>query len=399
MNHDIVPQHAHLRAALDVAFEHVATSDRADFRAAEHLADVDQPDHLLLSLGRKHAGEGGFDLLDRLVDDVVVAYIHASTLDQLARRRVGTSIEADDYRARCHREIDVRFSDAAHAGMHDVYLDFVGREARKRMRKSFLRPLDVGLEHDCKSLLLALAHLLEYVLELGRLLFRELDVPELSLTEQGDFTRLALIRHHDHFFARLRHFGQTLDFDGNRRARRLHRLAVFVQHGSDPAEHRAGKDYVATLERSGLHQQRRDGAAPPVTPGLDHDTSGRRIHRCLQLQHLGLQEYALQQVVYALPGFRRHGHERRVAPVFLRHDAVAQKFLFDFLRIGVRLVYLVYRNHKRHFACFRVVDRLDRLRHDAVICGHDENNQVGHLGSACPHGRKSFVTRSIEAGH
>ena len=45
-----------------------------------------------------------------------------------------------------------------------------------------------------------------------------------------------------------------------------------------------------------------------------------------------------------------------------------------------------------------MVDRLDGLRHDAVVGSHDQNDDVGHLGAASTHGRKGRVTGGIDEG-
>ena len=45
-----------------------------------------------------------------------------------------------------------------------------------------------------------------------------------------------------------------------------------------------------------------------------------------------------------------------------------------------------------------MVDRLDRLGHDAVVGGDDQDDDVGHLGATGAHGRKGSVTRGIDKG-
>src|SRR5438046_531237 len=46
----------------------------------------------------------------------------------------------------------------------------------------------------------------------------------------------------------------------------------------------------------------------------------------------------------------------------------------------------------------RMVDGLHRLRHDAVVGGHDQDDDVRRLGTPSPHGRERFVTRRVEEG-
>ena len=64
------------------------------------------------------------------------------------------------------------------------------------------------------------------------------------------------------------------------------------------------------------------------------------------------------------------------------------------LRIG--LVDLVDRDDDRHVGCLGVIDRFERLRHDAVIGCDDDDDDVGDLGAAGTHAGEGLVTRGIE---
>ena len=64
----------------------------------------------------------------------------------------------------------------------------------------------------------------------------------------------------------------------------------------------------------------------------------------------------------------------------------------------MRLIHLVDGDDDVDARRFRVVDRLDGLRHDTVIGGDDQNRDVGRLRASCTHGGKGFVTRGIEEG-
>ena len=64
--------------------------------------------------------------------------------------------------------------------------------------------------------------------------------------------------------------------------------------------------------------------------------------------------------------------------------------------IRARLVDLVDRDDDRHVRGLCVIDRLARLRHDAVVGRDDENNDVGHLGAARAHQREGLVARRVE---
>src|SRR3712207_7518680 len=46
-----------------------------------------------------------------------------------------------------------------------------------------------------------------------------------------------------------------------------------------------------------------------------------------------------------------------------------------------------------------MIDRFFGLRHHAVVCSHNDNSDIRHLGSTGTHGSKRFVSRSIEEGY
>ena len=226
----------------------------------------------------------------------------------------------------------------------------------------------------------------------------QLDVAELTLTEQTDFTRLALVGHDHDFFTGNRHFGQALDLDRNRWTGFGDRLAVFVQHRADAAIRGTSQDHVAAPQGTGLDQDRRDRALALVETAFNHQAACRRVDRGFQFQHFGLQQYLLEQVVDTLAGFCRHWHERRLATVFFRHNLFGDQFLRHALDVAARFVDLVDRHDQRYAGSFRVGDRFLRLRHHAVVGRHHQDDDVGCLGATGTHCRKGFVTRGVEEG-
>jgi hypothetical protein len=64
---------------------------------------------------------------------------------------------------------------------------------------------------------------------------------------------------------------------------------------------------------------------------------------------------------------------------------VLEQFGAHALGLGVGLVDLVDRHDQRHLGRLGVGDRLDRLRHDAVVGGDHENHDIRHLRAAGAH--------------
>jgi hypothetical protein len=221
---------------------------------------------------------------------------------------------------------------------------------------------------------------------------------ELALAEEGDLARLALVGQHGHFLARLRHIRQALDLDRDRRSRALHRAPGFIQHCPHAPEHRADQDNVAALQRSGLHQERRNRTAALVEPRLDHHAPRKCVHRRFELEHFGLQKHLFEQVVDTLACLGGHAYEGRLATVFLGNHAMTHELLPHLLGRRFGLVDLVERHDDRHSGRLRMVDGLDCLRHDAVVGRHHQHHDVSRFRAPRAHGREGFVTRRVEEG-
>ena len=85
----------------------------------------------------------------------------------------------------------------------------------------------------------------------------------------------------------------------------------------------------------------------------------------------------------------------RACPLFGNQAAIG-KLLLHAVRIGLRLVDLVYGHDDRNLGRLGVIDRFKRLRHHAVVGGNHDHHDVRHLGAASAHARKRFVTRRVE---
>ncbi|CCJ95227.1 hypothetical protein BN131_2900 [Cronobacter malonaticus 681] len=75
-----------------------------------------------------------------------------------------------------------------------------------------------------------------------------------------------------------------------------------------------------------------------------------------------------------------------------------RQFVFNAIRIGIRLIDFVHRNDDRHFRRFRVLDSFDGLRHHAVVRRNHQNHDVRCLRTTCTHRGKRGVARGIQEG-
>ena len=214
----------------------------------------------------------------------------------------------------------------------------------------------------------------------------------------GDLARLAFVGHGDEHVACGRDTREPEDLDRIGRPGGLGLAPGRVDERADAPRVRPDDDGVAFLQRAGLHEHGRHRPAAPVEPALDDDAFGGAIGIGFELQDLGLQRGHLEELLDsgALLGRGRHV-DRLAAPVF-GHQIVIGELTLHAVRIGLRLVDLVDRDDDRHIGGPRMVDGLHRLRHDAVVGGHDQDDDVRRLGTPSPHGRERFVTRRVEEG-
>ena len=157
-------------------------------------------------------------------------------------------------------------------------------------------------------------------------------------------------------------------------------LAVLVEHRADPAVGLAGDDRVTDVERAALHQHRGDRAATLVEVRLDRDTAGLGVGVGPEVERRVCgQQDRLEQLVDVQPALGGDVDEHGLAAVLLGDQVVLGELLAHLGRVGVLLVDLVDRDDDRHLGRLGVVERLDGLRHDAVVGGHHEHRDVGDL--------------------
>lgn len=104
-----------------------------------------------------------------------------------------------------------------------------------------------------------------------------------------------------------------------------------------------------------------------------------------------MKKHGFQQLVEIELVLRRHFDVEHFTAHGFDEHLVLEQLLAHFFRVGLMLVDLVDRHDDRHIGRLGVVDRLDRLRHDAVIGGNHQNGNVGRLSATSTHGREGGV--------
>ena len=159
----------------------------------------------------------------------------------------------------------------------------------------------------------------------------------------------------------------------------------------------AHHDGITLSQGSGLHQDRGDRATAAVQLGLDD-----RAHRGSIGVGLGFhirvrcQQDGFEQQVDAVASLGADRDQRHLAAVLLDDHAALGQLGLDPIGLAIRQIGLVERDHDGDFGSLGVVDGLDGLRHDTVVGGHDEDRDIGDLGTASPHRGEGLVAGRIE---
>ena len=199
-------------------------------------------------------------------------------------------------------------------------------------------------------------------------------------------------------FARGRGLAQPGDVDRRGRARYFVRLTRLerVVHRFDAAVGRTADDDVADFHRAVLDQQLSHHAAIFVHLALQAGAIGRAARVGLVIVQFGDRQQRFQQIVDALAGQCTALHQFRFAAPFARQQFVGRQLLHDTVDIDAGQIDLVERHDDRYAGRTGMADRFFRLRHHAVIGGHDQHCDVGDVGAAGPHLGKRFVARGID---
>src|SRR4051794_15601950 len=396
---DAVADQPGLRVTDDRAATDDRTRDVADARHPEDLADLRGAELDLLVLGLEHALEGRLDLLDRLVDDRVVPDVDALAVGELGGLTLGPDVEAQDDDVVGQRQVDVALGDRAHAAVDDPQRDVVAHLDLHQGLLERLHGARVVALDDQVELTVLLERRVE-VLEADPLAHRRvLRVADAGLPAVGDLPGDAVLLDDEEGVTGTRHRGEADDLHRAGRQGLLELGAVLVEQRPDAPVGVAGHDRVADPQRAALDQDGRDGTAALVQLALDDDALGVLLGVGPQVQGcVGGEQDRREQVLDALTGGRGDVDEHRLAAVLLGHQPVLGELLADLGGVGPLLVDLVDRDHDRHLSGLGVVERLDRLRHDAVVGSDHQDDDVGHLGPTGTHRGERLVTRSVDEG-
>jgi len=175
-------------------------------------------------------------------------------------------------------------------------------------------------------------------------------------------------------------------------------LAAEIKHGADASVRGSGDDHIAHLQRAVLHQQGGNHTLGAVHLCFDDGSNHASLGVGLYFHAVSNQVDRFQQIFDILPEFCRDRHYNGIAVPFIRYQTGICQLALDEVRVGSVQVNLVHGNNNRHPGGAGMGNGFPRLRHDAVVGCHHQDNNIRSLGTAGAHGGKCRVTGSIQEG-
>ena len=322
---------------------------------------------------------------------------------QFATALVRSHVEADDRGVRGLGELHVVLGDAADAAVHDDELDVVALELAQRLGARFERALHVGLQHDVERRGLAALNLLEEVFETGparggdRLLTDEARALGARL---GEGARVSQVARDAHLVAGERWLAEARE---SARASRVRRdltclpwslMSALTLPKAGPATTGSPTSQQTLLDHDGRHR-----TAAHFEVGLEHGADrapGGPRGELARSRRRGGPARAARRCPF--PAARRSPRTMVSPPHFSGTRPCSESCWSTRSGLASGRSILLIATMIGTLGGLGVVDRLDRLGHDAVVGRHHQDDDVGDLGAARAHGREGLVAGGVEEG-
>ena len=191
---------------------------------------------------------------------------------------------------------------------------------------------------------------------------------------------------------------QAKDLNCVRRTSSLNVIALRIEHCTDAAKCHTSNKSVADVERTARNQNSSNRAATTVKLSLKNVTRSKGVWVSLQLKDICLKNNGLEKIIDAQILLSRDVNKHVLSAPLLRNYSILGELLADAGRICAWLINLVDSNYDWNTCSLCVVNRLNGLRHNAVVCSNNQNDNVGDLCTTSTHCGKGLVTWGINEG-
>ena len=152
------------------------------------------------------------------------------------------------------------------------------------------------------------------------------------------------------------------------------------------------------MKCSFLNQNRCYRTASLIQLCLNDQTSCITVWICFQFHHFCSQKDHFQKIVDTFLSMCRNRTENRTSTPVFRNQFVFGKLLLYFFNVCTRLINLVDSNDDFYTGSLCMVDCLNGLWHNTIICSDNQDCNIGRICTTHTHCGKCFMSRCIEEG-
>src|SRR5690606_11393362 len=282
-------------------FDDIASCHGACARYFEYLADLGRADRHLLLLRRQEAFQRIAHVFDGVIDDGIRPDVDLLALGQLACADGRSNLESDDDGIGRRSEHDVAFGDGANTAVNDVQRHLVRAELEQGIGECLYRATHIRLDDELQLLEIAKRKpAADFVERDVFLLAKRLLAMDL-LSSLGDVAYLLFIVQYDELVAGFGSAVEAQNQRGLRGPRYIQTIIALIEHRTDAAAVDAGNERIADMKRAVLHENGRHDAPALFEARLDHHAVCVSVRIRPELQQLGLEQNAVEQVIHTFP--------------------------------------------------------------------------------------------------
>ena len=351
-----------------------------------------------LILGCKQTLHSCLDLIDDLIDDTVATNVNLISLCAVKSVSVGTNVKAADDSIRCCRKHNVALGNTADCRVNYRNLNFLIGKLKKRCLNRLNRACNVSLNNNIKRLN-ACRDLTEELVKVNSGVSRKNFLTESFSSLLRKVLRHSLVLNRIKLIACLRNVIKTDDLNGNGRTCSLYGLTLIVNHRTNSTNRVTYDNVVALMESTVLNEYGCNGAASLIKLRLDNETCRAALGISTKLLNLGYEKHVLKKVINTHLGVRRNGNANYVAAPSLGNKLILCKLVKHVIGISRRLIHLINSYYNINSCRLSVVDCLNGLGHNAVVCRNNEDRDIGGLRTSHTHCGERLVTGGIKEGN
>ena len=361
------------------------------------LAYLRVAEKVLAELGCEHTLHCCLDLFQALVDNAIGAYVYVLTLCRVKRGLIGTNVEADDNCVGCCSKGNVTLGDTACRCVNNANLNFLVGKLEKRCLNRLNRAVYVCLNNDVQ-ILNTLGDLCKQIVEVCTCVCFESIFLSLVATLICQCSCHSFIFNCLEFVTCRGNLGKTGDLYGNRGSSCLERSAQVVGHRTNVTNCGTCNNNITTVECTVLNENGCNRSASAVELRFDNDTLCTAIRICFEFLNVCYEQYALKQIIDTLSCESRYGNADGISAPFLGNKTVLGELLLNLIGVSGGFIHLVDGDNDVDFSSLCVVDCLNGLGHNTVVCRYYENCNIGCHSTTCTHCGKCGVSGSIQEG-